>query len=270
MRYHGGKFRLASWVVSHFPDHRVYVEPFGGAASVLMRKPRVHAEIYNDLDDEIVNVFRVLRNRTHGARLQELLELTPYSRTEFAESYDPIEDPIERARRTIVRSFMGFSSASVTKGHRTGFRPNSPRSRVTSAGDWANYSTHVEQFVKRLRGVAIENCNAFDLVRRYDSAETLFYVDPPYPAATRMAGSRHKDCYRFDMTPADHRALARLLIDVDGMVILSTYPNAMYDALYEGWTTVEKASQASGSRSSVPRIEQLLLSPATTRARTRK
>lgn len=111
LRYHGGKWRLAPWICAHFPAHRLYVEPFGGAASVLLRKPRSYGEIYNDLDGEIVNVFRVLRDNGHA--LRAALELTPFAREEFAESYMPHSDPIEQARRTIVRSFQGFGSAAV-------------------------------------------------------------------------------------------------------------------------------------------------------------
>jgi DNA adenine methylase len=91
MRYHGGKWRLAPWIISYFPIHKVYVEPFGGAASVLMRKPRSHGEVYNDLDDEIVNVMRVLRDPGMCDALANSLALTPYSRTEFEQAYEPTD-----------------------------------------------------------------------------------------------------------------------------------------------------------------------------------
>jgi len=106
LRYHGGKWRLASWIISHFPPHRVYVEPFGGAASVLLRKPRSYAEVYNDMDGEIVNVFRVLRDPARARELERVLRLTPFAREEFELSYIRDEDPIEQARRTIVRAFI--------------------------------------------------------------------------------------------------------------------------------------------------------------------
>lgn len=128
VRYHGGKWKLAPWITSHFPAHRVYVEPFGGGGSVLIRKPRSYAEVYNDLDHEIVNVFRVARDR--GAELQRALELTPFSRDDFILSYEPADDPLEQARRTIARSFMGFGSAAAC-GEISGFRANSSRSGTT-------------------------------------------------------------------------------------------------------------------------------------------
>jgi DNA adenine methylase len=121
LRYHGGKFRLAPRIIAHFPPHRVYVEPFGGAGSVLMRKEPSFAEVYNDLDGEVVNVFRVLRDPDRAERLRTLLELTPWSRIEFRACYEPADDPIEQARRTIACSFMAHGSTSI-RLNRTGFR----------------------------------------------------------------------------------------------------------------------------------------------------
>lgn len=110
LRYHGGKWMIAKWIISHFPEHRIYVEPFGGAGSVLMKKPRSFAEVYNDLDDNVVNVFRILRDPDKAAQLSRLIDLTPWSRTEFFASYEETEDDLERARRTIVRTLMGFGT----------------------------------------------------------------------------------------------------------------------------------------------------------------
>ncbi|MHB0934885.1 MAG: DNA adenine methylase [Armatimonadota bacterium] len=128
MRYHGGKWRLARWVISHFPPHRIYVEPFGGAASVLMQKPRTYAEVYNDLDDEVVGVFRVLRDPVAAERLEHLLSLTPFARVEFEEAYAPAEDAVEQARRTIIKAFMAYGSNGIQAGH--------PRGMRTSASTW--------------------------------------------------------------------------------------------------------------------------------------
>src|SRR4051812_49100283 len=106
LRYFGGKWKLAPWIISQFPPHRIYVEPFGGGASVLLRKDRSYGEIYNDLDTEVVNVFRVLQR--HPRRLKRMLEVTPFARDEWELAYVRVKDPVERARRAIIRSFMGF------------------------------------------------------------------------------------------------------------------------------------------------------------------
>src|SRR5882757_3519486 len=108
VRWHGGKWRIADWIISHFPKHDTYVEHFGGGGSILLRKPASKAELYNDLDKTIVQVFRVLRDPVESARLVELLRITPFAREEFAGAYLPCDDPVESARRTIVRSFMGY------------------------------------------------------------------------------------------------------------------------------------------------------------------
>jgi DNA adenine methylase len=122
LRYHGGKWRLAPWIISHFPPHRIYTEAFGGAGSVLLRKPRApFVEVLNDLDGEVVNLFRVLRDEQQSAQLCALLWRTPYARAEFVDSYEVIAAPVEQARRTVVRSFMGFGSDSAS-GAVTGFR----------------------------------------------------------------------------------------------------------------------------------------------------
>ncbi|HEU6454125.1 MAG TPA: DNA adenine methylase, partial [Roseateles sp.] len=182
LRYHGGKFRLAPWIISFFPQHQVYVEPFGGAASVLLQKPPAKAEVYNDIADEIVNVFRVLRDPALAARLARLVELTPFARAEFDLSYQPSEDPVEQARRTIIRSFMGHGSGAVYTKHATGFRTGVRGSRNQSAaGDLLSWPEAVPMFVERLRGVSIESRDALYLMARTDGPGTLFYVDPPYP-----------------------------------------------------------------------------------------
>jgi DNA adenine methylase len=205
LRYHGGKWKLAEWIIGLFPPHRAYVEAFGGGASVLLQKPRSHGEVYNDLDSEIVNVFRVLRDVEQAKDLDRRLRLTPYSREEFRLSYEDTADPVEAARRTIVRSFQGFTSASVTKVHKTGFRSNANRNGTTPARDWVHHADHIQSFVERMQGVVIENRQAAEVIERHDSRDTLIYADPPYVSSTRFAGAHWKDCYRHEMNDDDHR-----------------------------------------------------------------
>jgi len=111
IRYFGGKSRISRWVVSSFPKHKIYTEAYGGAASVLLRKDRAYAEIYNDLNGEIVNLFKVVRDQ--GPELLRRLQLTPFSRQEMLEAYDHSVDAVEQARRTIVKANMGHGSDSL-------------------------------------------------------------------------------------------------------------------------------------------------------------
>lgn len=237
LRYHGGKYRLADWIISHFPPHSCYVEPFAGAASVLMQKPRASAECLNDLDDKIVGVFRVLRDPATAAALCRRLELTPFARTEFNAAYEqPTGDPVEDAARLITISFMGQGSQGTTRQYRTGFRcalRNRDNNGLPSH-EWAAYPASIPAFVERLQGVAIENTDALKVIRRLDSPDTLIYADPPYVTATR-GRSYAKHGYRHEMTDADHEELAQALHAVRGMVVISGYPSALYDRLYAGW-----------------------------------
>lgn len=259
MRYHGGKWVLAPWILSHFPTHRTYTETFGGGASVLLRKPRCYAEVYNDLDGEIVNVFRVLRNPTQARELARQLRLTPYSRAEFDAAYLPDGDPIELARRTLLRSFMGFGSHAIARN--TGFRNYAGDRRTsTPASDWANYPDAIEAFVARLQGVYIESLPAADVLRRYDTPTALHYVDPPYVASTRTTITKEcRTSYRFEMTDEQHEELAESLHKLKGMVVLSGYPCDLYQRLYPDWLRVERHAHADSAQD---RTEVLWLNPA--------
>lgn len=256
LRYHGGKWRLAPWVISHFPAHRIYVEPFGGAASVLIRKARTYAEVYNDLDGEVVNVFRVLRDPESAQRLFELLQCTPFARDEFEAAYHPeSDDPLERARCTLIKSFMGFGSAAIhdhrPRGMRTraaqwraptGFRSNAHRSGTTPAHDWRHYADLVPVFCDRLQGVVIENRDAIEVIEQHARDDALLYVDPPYPHDARSSLRWPSDRqYTHEMDDDDHRALAEVLRSTDAMVVISGYAGELYDEeLYPDWQRLER------------------------------
>lgn len=261
LRYHGGKFRLASWIVSFFPHHQCYVEPFGGAASVLLHKARAKSEVYNDVHDEVVNVFRVLRDPAQAARLARLVELTPFARAEFEASYAETDDPIERARRTVIRSFMGFGSGAAFSRHATGFRTGARGERNAGAAtDLLSWPSEVPAFTDRLRGVTIESRDALYLMARTDGPGTLFYVDPPYPLSTRGCARGVRQKYAQELTDDDHRRLAGVLHDLRGMVVLSGYPCDLYDReLFAGWERHEREALADGARK---RVEVVWLNPA--------
>lgn len=258
LRWHGGKWKLAPWIISHFPPHRVYVEPFGGAASVLMRKPRSYGEVYNDLDQDVVNLFRVLQDTTQAAQLTEKLRLTPFAREEFELGYLDTEDPIERARRLVILCFMGFGSNGHNKATRTGFRANSNRSGTTPAHDWANYPDRLPAIIDRLRGIVIENRDALEVMAQHDSPETLHYVDPPYVWETRSSAMHRNRCYTHEMDAEGHGRLLTFLGTLEGAVVLSGYPHDTYDAALSGWRRIECVAHADGARD---RTEVLWINP---------
>jgi DNA adenine methylase len=259
LRWHGGKWLLAPWIIGHFPKHRIYVEAFGGAASVLLRKDRAYAEYYSDLDGDVVNLFRVLRG-PDAERLVNLLRLTPFARDEFAEAYEHSDDPLERARRIVVRSFMGFGSAAAC-GKATGFRATSDRSGTTPAHDWVNLPETLAAVIDRLRGVVIENRPAMVVMAERDRPDALHYVDPPYVHATRARGNPYcdKGQYRHELSDDDHAELLTFLRGLRGMVVLSGYPAPLYDEMLPDWQRVERNAHADGARD---RTEVLWINPA--------
>lgn len=131
--YHGAKFRIATWVISHFPAHRVYVEPYGGAGAVLLRKEPAEVEVWNDLNDDLFNLFLVLRTPSQAAELLSRLAITPYARREQELAFEPCSDPVERARRLIVRAFFTVGSDAASRGRRSGFRAYSDITTIGAA-----------------------------------------------------------------------------------------------------------------------------------------
>lgn len=259
LRYHGGKFRLAPWLLQFFPEHRVYTEAFGGAAGVLLQKPRSHGEVYNDLDGDVVNFFRVLRDPDQRAHLEVAIRETPYARAEFEEAWLPADDPLERARRLCIRAQMGFGSAGATKGT-TGLRVDLKRRFTTAQQDWASYPGAIAAAGARFAGVLIENRPAVDVLQQHDSPDTLHFVDPPYVFETRVM--RKGGGYRHELTDDDHVELLAVLTELQGMVVLSGYACELYEQALAGWRRFETQSRISAGRGTVLRTEVVWLNPA--------
>lgn len=264
LRYLGGKWRLAPRILRAFPPHRVYVEPFAGAASILLQKPRAYAEVYNDLDGEVVNLFRVLRDPSLSADLVRAIQLTPFARTEFDEAYQVATDPVERARRLVVRSFMGHGNIAYRIDRTTGFRRDANRSGTTPAHDWANLPPPLAITAERMRGVVVENRPAAEVIEQFDKPDTLFYVDPPYVHATRSEKRTRlapSTGYVHELSNDEHGALLDQLCGLKGMVVLSGYAHPVYDGHtgLAGWHRAELETHADGAR---PRTEVLWINPA--------
>ncbi len=236
LRYYGGKWRLAPWIVENLPPHRIYIEPFCGAASVFFRKEPSYGEVLNDLSGDIVNYFRVLQNDRLRAWLKEMLLLTPYSRAEYDLAHEYAADPVENARRLLIRSMMGYHSDSVNSANsKSGFRNDCNRSWSLPVHNWRDYPLYMDQFAARLRDAVIEQVDAFRLLEKWNKeTDYLWYVDPPYPHHTRTRANKHK--YVAEMTNDDHRRLVDMLRETAGMVVLSGYHTDLYAPLEaDGW-----------------------------------
>lgn len=256
IRYHGGKFRLAHWIISQMPNHTCYTEVFGGAAGVLLQKPRSYAEVYNDLDGDVVNLFEVLRDSSSRDLLIEQLVLTPYSRADFENAWEETDCKIERARRICIRAQMGFGSAGATKGI-TGFRIDTKRQYGTAQGLWSKFPEHLGVVGQRLSGVLIENRSAIQVLKDHDAETTLHYVDPPYVHGTRYDGAKSGRIYRHEMQDQDHMDLLNTLLGLDGMVMLSGYSCEMYDDMLSSWKRVDTSARISAGRGTAVKTECL-------------
>lgn len=262
--YYGGKGHSWRQIVSHFPPHHTYVEPFGGAANILLNKEPSAVEVYNDIDSNVVTIFRVLRD--HPEELRRALELTPYSREEYVRCLGPMDglDDVDKARRLIVRyrQVFGGKGQQATPGQWGYSVTESSRGMAKAVSCWLSMIDEVlPSVVERFRCVQIENLPWQDIVRRYDTPETLFYCDPPYMLSTRSGGRGYAD----EMTTEEHRELAEILNSVRGHVVLSGYASPEYDEWYAGWGRVEFdvcsiVARDAGSRTR--RTEVLWIKPA--------
>lgn len=248
MRYHGGKWRIADWIISHFPEHKVYVEPFLGAGSVLLRKSPSRVEVGSDRFGRVVNVFRVLRDPALAEDLQRRLRFTACAEAEYHQAREISEDPVEDARRMIVLGHQAHGSTGAAggklSGWRRGVRPHGP----TSSREWASLWESVEAWADRLRSVYIEQDDAAAVMIRWDAPDALHYVDPPYVTSTRTAGCRG---YAHEMDDAAHRDLAAVLHSLRGAIILSGYRSDLYDELYTDWERIDRRAWADGGRDRV-------------------
>ena len=258
LKYHGGKWRLAPWIISHFPKHRSYVEPFCGAASVLLRKRKVQNEVLNDLNGRLVSLFRILRDPQQAAALKKQILLTPCAFDEYLEAREISADPIEDARRMIILGHQSHGGTGVSGGKLSGWRRGQRKDRDRSSADeWADIHLYIDAWCDRLRSVFLENNSAVNVIKQWDSEETLFYVDPPYIASTRHGtGNRG---YAFEMDDRQHVELSELLHNLKGQVVLSGYNSNIYDELYGDWKKFEKKAMADHAK---PAIECIWISPA--------
>ena len=228
--WYGGKFSHLDWLMPLLPRCHHYCEPFAGSAAVLLNRAPSAIETYNDLDGEIVNFFRVLRD--NGDELTRAIGLTPFSREEFsiACTLDPTASPLERARRFYIRARQvrtGLAqTASIGRWANCKTTSRSGMSGVISR--WLGGVRFLPDIVERLVRVQIENRPAVDVIRLYDSIDTLFYCDPPYVHSTRGDAK----AYKYEMTDLQHRELADALSAARGRVAFSNYDCELLNQLY--------------------------------------
>ena len=223
--YYGGKTTLAPIIANLLPQHDHYVEPFAGSLAVLLAKKPSRLETVNDLDADLVNFWRVLRNEPDA--LARACALTPHSRAEYNAAWTPSDDTVEQARRTWVCITQNFRPSLDPNGWKRKIGPTSPAMPATIA----NFQSRMERVAQRLLNVSIECGDALDLIRDYGAQATVcLYVDPPYLGTTRQGAYRH------EMTADEqHFALADALNECKASVVLSGYDAPLYAQLFDGW-----------------------------------
>jgi DNA adenine methylase len=236
--YYGGKFSHLDFLLPLLPTtYHHFCEPFGGSAAVLINRPPAPVETYNDLDSEVVNFFRCLRDR--GAELIRLISLTPFSREELVVACRPEASltDMERARRFFVRARQTRTGLAQTssEGRWAHCILTSRASMAGAVSRWLGSVEGLPEIVQRLQRVQIENAPAIEVVRRYDSESTLFYCDPPYPHEARGDSK----AYGYEMSDREHEELAEVLRSAKGAVALSGYRCALMDRLYHDWIRVD-------------------------------
>ena len=205
LKYPGAKWRLADWIVSHMPPHGTYLEPFFGSGAVFFTKKPAKVETINDIDRHVVNLFKVLREQPD--ELARVVELTPWSRYEYEaymtsakdqDYFEVTDDPVENARRLMIRMTMGHGSRSSDRG---GWRHNVQAKCCgnSSSSVWKNMPRRIYLAAQRLKDAQIECSPAVELIERYRYPEVLIYADPPYLLSTRC----HRQ-YKHEMTHQDH------------------------------------------------------------------
>jgi len=254
VKWHGGKYYLAKRIISLFPPHRIYLEAFGGAASVLLNKQPVEVEAYNDLDLKITRLFRILQKE--GRQFVERIQFVPYSEYEFesAENYPAGASDLDKAVCDFIRWRQSFGGRGSTWSYTT------TRARGGMAGDVNAWWTAIEQLpeiIERLKHVQILSQSAMEAIRRFDHPEALIYCDPPYVHETRAANSR--DVYGVEMTEKEHYELGELLNACVSKVIISGYPSTLYEDIFSTWRRIEFdiANHAAGGRKKSRKRETL-------------
>lgn len=236
VKYPGSKWSLAPWIISMFPKHRSYLEPFFGSGAVLFNKPRSGIETVNDLDNNVVNLFECIRENPE--RLAAMVYMTPYSREVYERAYQETSgDKYEKAFNFFIKLNMGHGFR--TNGEKVGWKNDvQGRERAYAAMGWCSLPERIMQTAERLRGVQIENMPAVELIKRFNYENVLIYCDPPYVLETR-----HGKQYRCEMQDKEHDELLKTLLEHKGAVIISGYDTELYQDMLRGWTRLEHEAQ---------------------------
>lgn len=236
--WYGGKFSHLDFILPHLPDDALhFCDVYGGSAAVLLNREPAPVETYNDIDSDLTNFFETLRD--HEDELVRAIGLTPFSREELVRACEPADgiSKVERARRFYVRARQtrtGLAQAS-SEGRWAHCILTSRAGMAGAVSRWLGGVEALSEIAQRLLRVQIENVPATEVIQRYDTDDTLFYLDPPYVHSARG----DSNAYMVEMSDSDHEELAELLKTITGRAVLSGYRTDLYDRLYHDWNRVD-------------------------------
>ena len=253
IKWHGGKYYLAPWIITSMPKHLHYVEPYFGGGSVLLQKVYANvSEVVNDLNGELMNFWGALKDVEAFEKLTRMAQASPLSEDLFnASLYKTSDDPIERAFLFFIRARQ--SRQGLMKSFATLSRNRIRRGMNEQASSWLGAIEGLPEIHKRLKGVVVLNHSAIDVIKQQDGDNTFFYCDPPYLHSTRTA----TNAYSFEMQTADHEKLLATLGRIKGKFLLSGYPSSLYDeyASKFNWNVKYKSIDNKASSSKIKEIK---------------
>lgn len=239
LKYPGSKWNIANQIINLVPEHHSYVEPYFGSGAVLFNKPISAIETVNDLDYDVVNLFRCIREDSE--KLARLVAATPYSRSEYDDTYriDTFEimvsnNPYHKALRFLIRCWQGYGYR--TNGYKVGWK-NDVQGREKSYAllNWYHLPERILEVAERLRQVQIENRPALEVIKRFNYKNVFMYIDPPYVLKSRVGGQKQ---YKHEMADADHEELLKELLQNKAKIMISGYESDMYNEYLKDWNKV--------------------------------
>lgn len=255
--WYGGKYSHLDFILPHLPDDAVhFCDVFGGSAAILINRNPAQIETYNDLDSELVNFFEVLRNQ--GSKLIKAISLTPFSREELVNACrpEPNLSNLERARRFYVRARQTRTGLAQTssEGRWAHCVLTSRAGMAGAVSRWLGSIDGLPEIVQRLQRVQIENAPALEILERYDTENTLFYLDPPYVHESR----NDSNAYSHELTDTEHIELSEMLHKIKGRAVVSGYRTKLYDKLFCDWNRIDASMKTCNSSKGI-RQESLWL-----------
>ncbi|HEL9598127.1 TPA: DNA adenine methylase [Streptococcus suis] len=231
LRYPGSKWNLASKIADLLPEHKSYIEPFFGSGAVLFTKPASAIETVNDLNSDVVNLFKMVRDRP--LELAEKLFLIPYSRQVYDETFaQKPAGEIEKAVNFVIRSVMSHGFRVIEK---SGWKNDiNGRERAYAVKHWNDLPDVIQEMTLRLKQVQIEHRPALELIKRFDKQDVCMYLDPPYVLSTRT-----RKQYSHEMEDQDHLELLRTIGQSKAKILLSGYDSELYSNYLDGWHRLE-------------------------------